>query len=73
MVKDQIAQLMQGSVYVTLKVADLEDFEIPVPPMEIQNGIAAHFENLQTMIARHNEVVFNIQRELQEKLDKFWT
>ena len=33
--KNDIAELMQGAIYVTLKPADLAQFAIPLPPPEV--------------------------------------
>ena len=62
--KDDLAALMQGSVYVTLKLADLENFEIPVPPMAVQLTAAKKHDSLQKLIEKNNELITKLQDDV---------
>jgi restriction endonuclease S subunit len=41
--KDDLAKQMQGSVYFTLKISDLANYEIRVPPIDVQQELARAF------------------------------
>lgn len=70
--KDNLAQLMQGTVYVTLKLADLANFEIPLPPLEIQKKLGKQHNELQSLIAKSKEAIARLEEKIQTELIKIW-
>jgi len=48
--KDNIALLMNGAANVSMKVEDLAEFEIPLPPIELQKEIVTEIEDYQKVI-----------------------
>jgi type I restriction enzyme M protein len=52
MAKNKIAELMEGAVYVTLKIKDLEDFQIPLPPLSVQKELVEQLESTQALVAK---------------------
>ncbi len=70
--KDQIAQLMKGSVYVTLKIEDLEDFEIPLPQLSAQRALANQYDTVQSIIAKNNQLISDLEDIMRGSLAKLW-
>ncbi len=57
--KDSIALLMNGTANVSMKVDDLAEFEIPLPPLEVQREIVAEIEGYQKIIDGARAVLDN--------------
>lgn len=57
--KEKIADLMQGAIYVTLKLNDLAEFRIPLPPLPVQEAIVEEVESYQRIIDGARQVVEN--------------
>ena len=55
----QIAALMRGAANVSMKPEDLAQFEIPLPPLEVQREIVAEVEGYQKVIDGARAVVDN--------------
>ena len=70
--KDDLAALMQGSVYVTLKLADLENFEIPLPPINVQLAAAKKHDSLQKLIEKNNELITKLQDDVGRTIDEIF-
>ena len=70
--KDDLAALMQGSVYVTLKLMDLENFEIPLPPLDVQLAVAEKHDSLQNLIEEHNRSISKLQAEVDHAIDEIF-
>lgn len=70
--KDELASLMQGSVYVTLKIDDLENFEIPLPPIKIQRALAKKHTALQSFIANNKKLTTRMEQKIQAALASIW-
>lgn len=62
--KEQVAARMQGTVYVSLKVSDLEEFEIPLPPIAEQAAIGTRYDAMQAAIAEHRQRIETMERSL---------
>ena len=60
---------MQGSVYVTLKLPDLENFEIPLPPPEVQQAVAQKDDELQSLIEQTNQLIAKLQVDIHCMID----
>lgn len=54
--KDEIAKLMKGAANVSMKVEDLETFQIPLPPLEIQKEIVEQIEGYQKIVDLASEM-----------------
>ncbi len=48
--KDSIASLMKGAANVSMKVDDLAEFQIPLPPIEVQKEFVTEIEIYQNVI-----------------------
>jgi type I restriction enzyme M protein len=55
--KNALAGLMSGAANVSMKVSDLEKFEIPLPPLTVQQEIVAEIEGYQQIIDGARQVV----------------
>lgn len=55
---------MQGSVYVTLKMPDLENYEIPLPPLKVQNTLAKIDDELQTLIVNTDQIIAKMRADI---------
>lgn len=70
--KNDLAALMQGSVYVTLKLTDLENFEIPLPPVNVQLAVAKKYDALQNLIEEHNRRISKLQVDVDRAIDEIF-
>jgi restriction endonuclease S subunit len=70
--KDDLAKQMQGSVYVTLKIGDLANYEIPLPPIDVQKELADEYDRLQSLIAKSRETITRMKQKIQTKLSGIW-
>ena len=57
--KKKMAALMKGAANVSMKVEDLAEFQIPLPPLEIQKEIVAEIEGYQKLIDGARAVLDN--------------
>jgi len=57
--KDKLAGLMKGAANVSMKVEDLAEFQIPLPPPEMQKEIVAEIEGYQKVINGARAVLDN--------------
>ena len=48
--KEKMAGLMKGAANVSMKVEDLAEFQIPLPPLQVQKEIVAEIEGYQKVI-----------------------
>jgi restriction endonuclease S subunit len=63
---------MQGSVYVTLKLNDLENFEIPLPPINVQLAVAEKHDALQILIEKQKHLVATMQVDVGRMVDEIF-
>ena len=70
--KDDLAKHMQGSVFVTLKISDLANYEIPLPPIRIQKKLASEYDELHSLIAKNREMTTRMEQKIQSKLSEIW-
>jgi type I restriction enzyme M protein len=54
---DNLAKLMKGAANVSMKTYDLEEFKIPLPPIEIQREIVAELDGYQKIIDAAQTIV----------------
>jgi type I restriction enzyme M protein len=71
-VKDELAALMQGSVYVTLKLNDLGNFEIPLPPIDVQLAVAEKHDALQILIEKQKHLIAKMQVDVGLMVDEIF-
>lgn len=69
--KDKIALLMNGAANVSMKVEDLAEFSIPLPPIEVQREIVAEIEGYQKVIDGARAVLDNYRPHIPIHPD--WT
>jgi type I restriction enzyme M protein len=54
---DNLARLMKGAANVSMKTYDLEGYEIPLPPIEVQREIVAELNSYQKIIDSAQTIV----------------
>jgi len=57
--KDKMAGLMKGAANVSMKVEDLAELQIPLPPLEVQKEVVAEIEGYQKVINGARAVLDN--------------
>ncbi len=57
--KDEMARMMNGAANVSMKTSDLESFQIPLPPLEIQEQIVAELNGYAGIIAGAKQITQN--------------
>ncbi len=67
--KEKLAGLMKGAANVSMKVEDLAEFQIPLPPLAIQQEIVAEIEGYQKIIDGARQVVANYQPRIAVQPD----
>jgi len=68
--KDEMARLMKGAANVSMKVDDLAIFEIPLPPLEVQEQIVEELDGYQKIISGARQVVENWKPRIE--VDPEW-
>ncbi len=67
--KEKLAGLMKGAANVSMKVEDLAEFQIPLPPIEVQQEIVAEIGGYQKIIDGARQVVENYQPRIAVQPD----
>ncbi len=67
--KDKLAALMKGAANVSMKVEDLAEFRIPLPPIETQQEIVEEIEGYQKIIDGARQVVENYRPRIDVQPD----
>jgi type I restriction enzyme M protein len=68
--KSELASLMKGAANVSMNVSDLENFSIPLPPLEIQEKIVAELERYTAVVDGAKKIVKNWRPQVD--LDSDW-
>lgn len=68
--RKEIAGLMRGAANVSMKPEDLAEFEIPLPPLEVQKEIVAEIEGYQKVINGARAVIDNYRPSIP--IDPEW-
>lgn len=68
--KPEIASLMRGAANVGMKPQDLAEFQIPLPPLEVQQEIVAEIEGYQKVIDGARAVIDNYKPQIP--IDPEW-
>jgi type I restriction enzyme M protein len=55
--------------YPSLKLSEIENIQIPLPPLEIQQEIVAQIETKQEAINNAKKLIENLERERDEILE----
>lgn len=66
--KDELAKLMKGAANVSMKTYDLETFEVPLPPIEIQREIVAE----ERLIEANRKLIELYQQKINTKIAEVW-
>lgn len=56
----------------SVKVSDLTEIEIPLPPLEIQNQIVAQIEEEQSKIEQYKKQIKECEAKIKAKIDEVW-
>ena len=67
--RDRLAGLMKGAANVGMKVEDLAQFQIPLPPLEVQKEIVAEIEGYQKVIDGARAVLDNYRPHIPNHPD----
>ena len=68
---EQMINAMPKAAYPSINKTDIEQFVIPVPPIETQQKIIAEFERLQQGIAERQQQIATLKNEYNRILDKY--
>ena len=68
--RSEIASLMQGAANVSMKPADLARFQVPLPPLEVQQEIVAEIEGYQKVYDGARAVIDNYRPHIP--IDPDW-
>ena len=68
--KDEMAKLMKGAANVSMKTSDLGGFQIPLPPLEIQEQIVVELNGYQNIITGAKQIVANWKPKID--IDPEW-
>lgn len=68
--KDDMAKLMKGAANVSMKVTDLERYQIPVFPIEIQRQLVEELDSYQNIISGASQVANNWKPRIE--VDPEW-
>ena len=55
-----------------LNLSALAQFQIPLPPLEVQKEIVAEIEAEQTLVAANRELITRFERKIQATLARIW-
>ena len=50
----------------------VENFRIPLPPLEVQRKIVSEIENYQSAITANREAIARLQQDIQASVDRVW-
>ncbi len=68
--KDEMAKIMNGAANVSMKTDDLEAFQIPLPPLEVQEQVVTELDGYQGIIAGAKQIVQNWKPQID--IDQEW-
>lgn len=68
--KDELAKLMNGAANVSMKVEDLEEYQIPLASLEMQEQIVAEIDNYQKVIDGARQIIAHWKPII--KIDPKW-
>ena len=49
-----------------------QEYEIPLPPLEVQKEIVAEIEGYQKVIDGNRELIARFEKKIQATLDRIW-
>ena len=70
--KDENNQKADGAVFRNLTTDQIKDFEIPLPPLEIQQQIVAEIEGYEEEIANYKLKITKKQNQIKSAVSKVW-
>ena len=71
-VKDAIENLKTGVAQYNLSLEQIRNFEIPLPPSEIQSQLVDEIESLENEMQNKKEEIKDIERKLNNKIAQVW-
>ena len=70
--KDVLKNQSHGSTFVAINRNQLEKFEIPLPPLEIQLSIANKLEEQSRLVNGNKQLIEIYTKEIQDRIAKVW-
>ncbi len=70
--KDTVSKLKLGNTMPYIKLGMLTDFEIPLPPLEVQKEIVVEIEGYQKVIDGASAVIARFDKKIQATLACVW-
>ncbi len=61
-----------GAVFKNLTTHQIRDFEIPLPPLEIQQALVAETEAEQSLVAANRELVERMEGKIRAAIGRVW-
>ena len=71
--KQTVSKLKLGNTMPYIKLGMLTEFQIPLPPLEVQKEIVAEIEGYQKEIKRLQEEIENNRAKIQKTIERVWT
>ena len=62
-----------GASFASINKGEIEQIEIPLPPLSVQEEIVAEVERYQQVIAEHKSAIVETEGKIQNAVEKVWT
>lgn len=68
----ELDKLKQGNTMPYIKVGMLRNFEIPLPPIKVQQEIVNELEGYQKVIDDNKKLIESYKQKIQDRISKIW-
>ena len=62
-----------GASFAAINKGEIEQIEIPLPPLSVQQELVAEVERYQQVIAEHKSAIADTEGKIQNAVEKVWT
>ena len=70
--QDQMVAQMGKGAYPSINQTDVQNFEIPLPPLEIQNQIVEKIEAERTLVESSKKLIAIYEQKTKDTIAKLW-
>jgi type I restriction enzyme M protein len=71
-VLEQAVKAATGVAQKTVSLGSLRNFQIPLPPLEVQHQIVAEIEGYQASIEDHKKAIAALEEQIHSSINKVW-